>query len=735
MLVLATKLLDDRIAAKTFVESGSSSTARFGVFELDLASGELRKSGVKVRLQEQPFQVLKTLAEKPGEVVSREELQERLWPDETFVDFEDGLSTAIRKVRSALGDSASNPRFIETLPKRGYRFIASVEKPGAAPTAQSAYELETPAPTEVQSPNRRARYLVASIAGAVTLAGTAVWLHSNDDPASQLSQPYVAVPLTSYPGAEQSPSFSPDGSQVAFSWTGEEDDNQDIYLTLLDGGPRSRLTNDYARDFAPAWSPDGSLIAFMRRKNGIDEIRLVSPLGGRERKLIELLAVYPPAPVTLSWSPDGQMLAFTEKPAPDAQLRIGLVSTESGQLSPLTDPQDDPTNPIGGWAPAFSPDGSRIAFVRSSRYRVTDLFVAALDGASPRRVTSVEWDIRSLAWSPSGTELFFTSEGPGPEVWRVNLSGGDPKPVLGLGQDVGQLALSHSGDRLAYTTQRIGDKDIWKVPLDPAAGSQPERFIGSTHDDGQPHISFDGARFAFRSERSGYPEIWIADIDGSNESPLTSQKTNVNAAPRWSPDNRHIVFTSNASGRGQAYKISANGGVPQALTPSDSYAVNPAWSPDGEWIYFESRRDGSVNVWRVRSDGGEPEQITTAGGGNARVSPDGGGLFYFAQARTNSLWRMDLESRSTQHFVDLDGLTGAGCYQPLGDELYFIAEQGNGAKLKHLGYNTRQINEVVDLEGSADRINCFSLAPDRSWLLYTRLDEPEVDMMLVEDFF
>ena len=103
---------------------------RFGVFELNLASGELRKSGVKIRPQEQPFQVLKALVERPGDVVSREELGQRLWPDETFVDFEDGLSTAVRKIRQALGDSATNPRFIETLPKRGYRFTAPVTRAG-----------------------------------------------------------------------------------------------------------------------------------------------------------------------------------------------------------------------------------------------------------------------------------------------------------------------------------------------------------------------------------------------------------------------------------------------------------------------------------------------------------------------------------------------------------------------------------------------------------------------------
>ena len=117
-------------------------TARFGVFELDLAAGELRKRGRKVRLQEQPFQVLASLIQKAGEVVSREELRQTLWPSDTFVDFDHSLNTAINKVREALGDSATSPHYIETLARRGYRFIAAVET-GAPSNANS-----TPHPAE-----------------------------------------------------------------------------------------------------------------------------------------------------------------------------------------------------------------------------------------------------------------------------------------------------------------------------------------------------------------------------------------------------------------------------------------------------------------------------------------------------------------------------------------------------------------------------------------------------------
>ncbi len=131
------------------VPQNKSKVARFGVFELDLSAGELRKSGVRLRLQEQPFQVLALLLERAGEVVTREELQQKLWPSDTFVDFDHSLNTAINKVREALGDSASSPRYVETLARRGYRFIAPVQEmipSGASPEARPVNSNGGPVP-------------------------------------------------------------------------------------------------------------------------------------------------------------------------------------------------------------------------------------------------------------------------------------------------------------------------------------------------------------------------------------------------------------------------------------------------------------------------------------------------------------------------------------------------------------------------------------------------------------
>ncbi|HXJ12400.1 MAG TPA: winged helix-turn-helix domain-containing protein, partial [Candidatus Limnocylindrales bacterium] len=215
------------------------SVVRFGAYEADLLSGELRKSGIRLKIQDRPFQILAILLEQPGIVVTREQLQKRLWPEDTFVDFEHGLNTAINKLRDALSDEADNPRFIETLPKRGYRFIAPVSATSAprshvhtvasanAPTPFPAPTIpplgaagtSSPAPSSAHGRFRLTTYLAASamllLCAALIGAG---YFFSHSRGSADRSEIRIA-PLNGLP-KEGDASFSPDGNQVAYVWAG-----------------------------------------------------------------------------------------------------------------------------------------------------------------------------------------------------------------------------------------------------------------------------------------------------------------------------------------------------------------------------------------------------------------------------------------------------------------------------------------------------------------------------------
>src|SRR6185312_1791688 len=274
--------------------SRGSAVIRFEAFEANLRTQELFRSGRRIRLPNQSFRILAALLERPGELVSREELRARLWPDGTHVEFDRGLNAAMNRLREALRDSADAPRFIETLPKRGYRFIGTVQPetpPGTvepsvsaepsgvetptSPVSDCETDVPGPGPRAVTGPMTRGRYdivrgrraLLFAAAGLVSttlLIAAAVWFFGHPTGTRPVSRGPV-LPFTSLPGRAIAPTFSPDGSQIAFAWNAGAGDEFDLYVKALGSERLLRLTHQPSKWISPAWSPDGSRIAFIRQ--------------------------------------------------------------------------------------------------------------------------------------------------------------------------------------------------------------------------------------------------------------------------------------------------------------------------------------------------------------------------------------------------------------------------------------------------------------------------------------
>jgi DNA-binding winged helix-turn-helix (wHTH) protein len=268
---------------------------RFGLFELDLRAGELRKGGRKIRLQEQPLQILAMLLARPGEVVTREQIRQRLWSNDTTVEFDHSINAAIKRLRDALGDSAERPRFVETLPRRGYRCIAAVESSESS-TAPAAPRSPVSAPAATRSGRHVpvALSATAAVAGLLAVAA-AIWIGLTHTTTPAGASSPITVPLTGNSGIETLPSFSPDGQQVAYAWDRATGSDLDIYVKLIGGGPPLRLTDGDADEYSPTWSPDGRQIAFLRRSTEGAGIFVIPAFGGPEHKLGELSARWFPA--------------------------------------------------------------------------------------------------------------------------------------------------------------------------------------------------------------------------------------------------------------------------------------------------------------------------------------------------------------------------------------------------------------------------------------------------------
>jgi eukaryotic-like serine/threonine-protein kinase len=555
----------------------------------------------------------------------------------------------------------------------------------------------------------------------------------------------AAVPLTSYPGTEDFPTFSPDGSQIAFMWNGANQDNFDIYVKLAGPGPPLRLTSDPAVDSSPAWSPNGQSIAFLRElPGGRFAVLLIPPIGGPERRLAEIPFPFSINPLSVAWSPDGSSLAVTDQDAPNQPPGIFLLSTETGEKRRLTSP---PPHSRGDYAPAFSPDGRTLGFVRlkASGYS-GDILTLPLSSSleprgEPKLVMSNNHIFYGLTWTVDGSEII-AAAGIGSfsagSLWRIAGDGSrKPERIAFTGDESASPSLSRQGNRLAYSRGAI-DRNIWRLELtrETEAG-RPTRFISSTRQDASAEFSPDGKKIAFYSNRSGNDEIWVCNSDGTNPVQITSLGGPSSGTPRWSPDGEQIVFDSSPDGHWDIFVVGTNGGKPRRLTNQPSAESVPSWSRDGKWVYFYSDRSGTVQIWKMPPQGGEATQVTSHGGYAASESPDGKLLYYTKSVEgKEGLWRMPVTGGEETQVINrviarrAFSVTRDGVYFITGtdssvtrDGVYFIADT-ESFTIQFFSFRTQQYRTLAKVENP---FVYLSVSPDNKSILYTQYDQSGSD--------
>jgi len=612
----------------------------FDCFLVNTQSGELYRDGARLKIPDQSFDILAMLLERPGEVIKRTEIQKRLWPDDTVVEFENSINAAIKRLRTALGDSAEQPRFIETIPRRGYRFVGTLTEVPA-----KGVERGNAGKTRWVGIRRWAALVVAGTAVA-TLCVLFVARFSRLSDASRIPEIEV-VPLARMPGNEFEPSFSPDGNQAAFALNAGK--NSGIY-TMMVGGEKVVALTKGPGDCCPAWSPDGREIAFSRATEWSYEVYVVPAVGGSERRVVAWPKQTEHNRATLpwrensrvvNWSPDGKMLALTEISGDRTHARVTLFSMDEGTFRPLSSPPEGTLD----YGPSFSPDGRSIAFVRASAAGVVeDLYIVPASGGEPRRLTFDNTIIMGApAWTRDGKELVFSSSRAGlPTLWRVEVLGGTPRPVLGAGASVSFPAISRIGNQLAY--QQMSDKmNILETKVRNGKQQSPATLaIFQKGGNSRPQFSPDGRRIVFESNRSGFSEIWTCDADGANPTQMTSLHGTAGAA-RWSPDGRYIAFEFRPKEHSEVYLLEVASRATRMLTTlPGANNGGPNWSRDGKRIYFYSDKGGGpFEVWSLPSEGGTAVQATRQGGVFAQESADSRSL-YFMKLEAPGIWRMPL---------------------------------------------------------------------------------------------
>ncbi len=478
-----------------------------------------------------------------------------------------------------------------------------------------------PAP-QPPAPLRRVRWTVAAVVLVLVAVGSGAWLLRTRTRA----EPMRVVPLTQMTGHAMWPTFSPDGQQVAFAWQPEGADNFDIYVKLVGLEEVRRLTTDPSNDRYPSWSPDGRQIAFVRDGSKGSTIRLVSPIGGAERRLSD----FPVVGTQIAWSPDGRYLAASLGQAGTAvpEIRIYLLPVDGGHPRPIT--------PLGSnyLNPSFTRDGRRLAYVsckgggENCALKCLDLDPDFTPRGNAHLLTRLlPFLIWGTTWSRDGRSVIYGAMDAGATaVWRVSVDDDKPPERIELaGSAAAWPAIAPSGDRLAFTRD-----DGAHAPYRFESDQPSQPLLTSSLFGGGLDISPDSRRIAYCANSGADMEVWTANTDGSAPQQLTHGPGHWQCSPRWSPDGERIAFDSEgADGLWHIWSTPADGGMAHQITREEGSQNVPSWSRDGQWIYYSANLD----IWRIHLGDEQRQRLTSESGALTGLEAGDGTSLLYADGR------------------------------------------------------------------------------------------------------
>jgi Tol biopolymer transport system component/DNA-binding winged helix-turn-helix (wHTH) protein len=666
-------------------------TFRFGAFELDPRAGELRKKGMKIKLQGQPVEILVILLERPGETVTREELQKKLWAADTFVDFEQGLNNAMNRLRVALDDDAESPHFIETVPRRGYRFVGVLNGRGQPVTAGAV----PPASKIAWRP--RFSWSVSIWLAVIGMAGLVLLIPAVYRPGSPLRQtPRVSrySKLTNDPLPKVVVNFP-------------------SLIQLLTNGPR---------------------IYYSQAAAGLDSIAEISSSGEVDGSTSSIQTSFR-GPIPTGISPDGSQLLATSALFQWDQ-PLWVVSLPSGTSRRL--------GGLIGHDASWSPDGRTIVFAKYHELYRTDS-----DGSTPEKLATLPNSAATfIRWSPDGTRLRFTITDEGgtfSSLWQISLTGGDLHrlfPIWG-GSHPQECCGNWTADGKYFVFQatRGGITGIWAVREEmrssPTSNPLPVQLTSGPIPFTAPLPSKDGKQiFAMGEQLRGE----LTRFDPKSQrfvrylSGISAEQLNFSRDGQWLT---YVTYPESV-----IWKSRIDGTQRQQLTVPPLQAAQPQWSPNGRQIAFDGKMPGEKDhLYVIPAEGGSPEAITTSsatqpGAGVPTWSPDGNSVIFFELGefgldRTAHILLLDLHTRQVSALPASEGL-----YFPRWspDGRYVVAVTVDNQKLMLFDFRARKWSELVNgsllfwPEWSTDSKYVFYIAdPPGSFdidslVLYSRVD-------------
>ena len=655
----------------------------FADFRLDLSDKVLRQGDKQILLTPKVFDTLKVLVENAGSLLEKEELMHAIWPDR-FVD-EGNLAFNVKVLRRVLGDDANDPKFIETIPRRGYRFIASTrrieaETPSTDKLAQDAGLFPGTRAIAVGPVGKRSLWFLFLMSALLLCVFLIVGLRSLSwkTVTPVLSAPFSSQKLSNN-GKVPDAVISPDGKKVAYvNGTGTE--KESVWIRRLETGDNIEIippSDDIYGGFA--FSPDGNYLYFARKPRGFDgqlDIYCMSLLGGIPERIVSETQGW------ISVSPDGSKISFVRcYYREDENCSLWIADSANGSNERKLASRASPSR-IGD--NRFSPDGRSIAFASGqSANRSNDFGVAEVDLATGQeRELSQEkfFNIRSMAWLPGEDGLLITaSRFPNKSfrIWELRFGASEATPLTNESETYANLSLSTDGAALTAT---LVNEDFRLRTFDAKTPSVGRVLAGAE----STSFAADG-RILFSSLMSGSEEIWSMNSDGSSQKQLTNDLAD-KSAPFADRNNNSIYFASNRSGSVEVWRMNSDGSDPSQLT--FGHGGFPLFvSLDNEWVYYQHGTDRTL--WRVSTKNGEEQQVLNKPSKYFAFSPNGAQVAYLQKQGDQRLVTIaslsDGQPTATFSLVDRRSQLCNIVWMPDGEDLAYIttdAETGNNVLWK-----------------------------------------------------
>jgi Tol biopolymer transport system component len=606
-----------------------------GTWRVRPALGRMTRADRILALDPQTLLVLLILAERPPDGVNREELVVRVFGPGA----EQLAHEKLRRCLSFLRRAFSEDGAVRILNAPGDCFVLEVGAPDPDRGLRRATaDVLLDNPTGVENFLRRGKPRALAIGvAAVMVAGISLLLVkiSNHGHVVLLGGRVAGVTaLATEPGAKTSPSFSPDGRQLVYSWR-QPDGTQKLYVRALTGGAPRALTAGGGGDSFPAWSPRGDLIAFQRRAESSCAVLAIAP-GGGEMRLLGDCDFGGGGP--MAWLRDGTALIYTHRTAWNLPTQIVSVSVADARMVGVTNPV---VGMPGDSSPALAMTGRRLAFVRTRAPGASDLTLLELGGNLPERLTRDGVPTAGAAWEPAGLSLIFSSPRAGRDaLWRSRVNGTPPEVLLERPEALRAPALSNDGRALAFERWHETSRLV-RLPVDGATASAAP-WRESTARERGAQLSPDRSHVVFVSNQGGRDQLLLCAADGGDARPLTTGAYDYLETPRWSADGRFVAFAASRDQQLDVWAVEVATGAERRVT-EDGKSRAPSFSHDGRWLYFGSARSAGWQLWRRPWPGdGRPEQLTAEGGLAAIESRDGDSL-YFVRPDRRGLWQRPRE--------------------------------------------------------------------------------------------